>query len=205
MSEEVKTKKIAVIVPSQESRELYNSYLTGYGDFVFEHFSSLEEFNRNAVKSGGCNGFIIDLKAILRSSPSEKEYFHYLLELFPSVRISHSPDKNNVNGDIRGRLFTNENLFDYFFNQMFPREDENAEKSLILIVSGDESRELYQSYLEPYPGIRLSSYPSVEEFHASLTKTSRYSGFVIDLRTMMKAGPEEKSLLHELIDSFPAV
>jgi hypothetical protein len=83
----VEKKKIAVIVPAEESLGIYNAFLSRYTNFSFKHYLSIDEFNKDAAVSGGCDGFIIDWRVILKSSSHEKEYFKYLMKLFPAIRV----------------------------------------------------------------------------------------------------------------------
>jgi Tfp pilus assembly protein PilZ len=201
----VEKKKIAVIIPSKESLEIYNTHLSRYKDFLFKHYLSFDEFNKDMTINHGCDGFVIDWRIILESSPHEKEYFKHLMKLFPTLRISHSLDKSEISGDFRGRMLKDQQLFDYFFYEVFPGTGEKGKKEIILVVENNESRSLYESYLRTYPGISYRSYPSVKEFTARVSKDNCYSGFVIDLRTIMKESPEDRTLLHELIEHFPAI
>jgi hypothetical protein len=198
-------KKIAVIVPSEESLEIYIAFISQYTNFSFKHYISIDEFNNDAAVSGGCDGFIIDWKAILKSGSHEKEYFKHLMKLFPALRVSHSLDKKEVSGDYRGRMLKDSQLFDYFFCQVFPEPKEKENKTIILIAEDNESRSMYESYLRTYPGISYQVYSSVKEFTTSVSKDSSYCGFIIDLETILKESPEDKTLLHELIERFPAV
>ena len=201
----VEKKKIAVIVPSRESLAIYNRFLSRYRNFSFKHYLSIDEFNKDAAVSGGCDGFIIDWRVILKSSSHEKEYFKYLMKLFPAIRISHSLDKKEVSGDFRGKMLKDHRLFDYFFCQVFPGPNEKENKTIILVAKNSESRLLYESYLSAYPGISYQSYSSVKEFMASVSKDSRYCGFIIDLLTIMNESPEDRERLHALIQCFPAL
>lgn len=198
-------KRIAVIVPSRESLGIYNAFLSKYTNFLFKHYLSVDEFNKDAVFSGGCDGFVIDWRVILKSGSQEKEYFKYLLNLFPTIRISHSLDKKEVSGDFRGRMLKDHQLFDYFFYEVFPGSKEKGKKAIILIAENSESRLLYESYLRTYPDISYQGYSSVKEFVASVSKDSSYCGFIIDVKTFMKESPEDRKLLNELIERFPAI
>ena len=201
----VERNKIAVIVPSEESLRIYNTFLSRYANFIFKHYGSIDDFNKDAAVSGGCDGFIIDWKVILKSGFHEKEYFKYLMKLFPTIRVSHSLDKKEVSGDFRGRMLKDQQLFDYFFCEVFPGPKEKENKTIILIAENNETRSLYESYLENYPGVSYRSNSSVKEFTGSVSKDSRYCGFIIDLRTIMNESPEDRTLLHELIECFPAI
>jgi hypothetical protein len=207
MTEEasVEKKKIAVIVPSLESLEIYNKFLSRYANFLFKHYLTIDEFNKDAAVSSGCDGFIIDWRIILKSGFQEKEYFKYLMKLFPTLRISHSLDKKEVSGDFRGRMLKDRQLFDYFFYEVFPGPKEKENKTIILFAENYESRSLYESYLRNYPGISYQSYSSVKEFTTSVSKNSNYCGFIIDIGTIMKESPEDRTLLHGLIEYFPAI
>jgi hypothetical protein len=114
-------------------------------------------------------------------------------------------DKKEVSGDFRGRMLQDQPLFDYFFCEVFPGPKEKKDKSIVLIVENNETRSLYESYLDNYPGISYQHYSSVKEFTAGVSKDSRYCGFIIDLRTIMNESAEDRTLLHELIECFPAI
>lgn len=201
----VEKKKIAVIVPSQESLRVYNAFLSTYTNFSFKHYLSIDEFNNDVAVSGGCDGFIIDWRVILKSGSQQKEYFKYLMRLFPTIRVSHSLDKKEVSGDFRGRMLKDHQLFDYFFYQVFPGPKEKGKKTIILIAEHSESRLVYESYLRTYPGISYQGYSSVKEFITSVSKDSCYCGFIIDVKTIMKESPEDRKLLNELIQRFPTI
>jgi Tfp pilus assembly protein PilZ len=201
----VEKKKIAVIVPSQESLRVYNDFLSRYTNFSFKHYFSIDEFNKDVAVSGSCAGFVIDWRVILNSGSQEKEYFKYLLNLFPTIRVSHSLDKKEVSGDFRGRMLKDHQLFDYFFYEVFPGPKEKRKKTIILIAENSESRLLYESYLRTYPDISYQVYSSVKDFIASVSKDSSYCGFIIDVKTFMKESPEDRKLLNELIERFPAI
>jgi hypothetical protein len=198
-------KKIAVIVPSRESLQVYNAFLSGYTNFSFKHYLSIDEFNKDVAASGSCDGFIIDWRAFLKSGSQQKEYFKYLMKLFPTIRVSHSLDKKEVSGDFRGRMLKDQQLFDYFFYQVFPGPKEKWKKTIILIAESSESRLLYESYLRAYPDISYQGYSSVKEFVATISKDNCYCGFIIDVKTLMKERPEDRKLLQELIERFPAI
>lgn len=201
----VERKKIAVIVPSQESMRVYNAFLSRYTNFLFKHYLSIDEFNNDAAVSTGCDGFIIDWRVILKSSSQQKEYFKYLMQLFPTIRVSHSLDNKEVSGDFRGRMLKDHQLFDYFFYEVFPGSKEEGKRTIILIAKSKESRSVYESYLRTYPGISYQSYSSVKEFIASVSKDCCYCGFIIDVKTIMKERPEDRTMLQELIERFPAI
>jgi len=201
----VEKKKIAVIVPSRESLGIYNTFLSGYSNFLFKNYISIDEFNKDAVVSGGCDGFVIDWRAILKSGSQEKEYFKYLMKLFPTLRISHDLDKKEVSGDFRGRMLKNQQLFDYFFYEVFPGPNKKENKIIILLTENNENRSLYESYLQNYPGISYQGYSSVKEFTNNVSKNINYCGFIIDIETIMKESPEDRSLLHGLIERFPTI
>jgi hypothetical protein len=201
----VEKKKIAVIVPSLESLEIYNKFLSRYANFLFKHYLTIDEFNKDTAVSGGCDGFIIDWRIILKSGFQEKEYFKYLLKLFPTIRVSHSLDKKEVSGDFRGRMLKDHQLFDYFFYEAFPGPKKKENKTIILIAENYESRSLYESYLRNYPGISYQGYSSVKRFTTSVSKSSNYCGFIIDVGTIMKESPEDRAMLHGLIEYFPAI
>jgi len=198
-------KKIAVIVPSSESMAYYDTFFNSYEGFTFLKYNSLDQFNKDLIRIGGCDGFIIDLRAILKSDTEEKEYINYMLELFPSIRVTHTPDKRSVTGYVKGRTLRDGNLFDFFFGRLFPALEGRSVGRIALIVKEKADHDLYESFMADYNDFELIHFPSALAFKESLTPDSRFNGMIVDLRTMMKSSPEEKDFLHELLDSFPAM
>jgi PilZ domain len=202
---EIEKKKVAVIVPSDESRALYHPFLSTYDHIQYFYYRTLDDFTNDAGKVGGCDGFIIDLGTIVKAKAGEKEFVNYLLDIFPSIRISHSPDKKNVIGHVCGRLLKNELLFDhYFYEQLTGNKDYNH-KSIAVIVGDDENRSLYFSYFKEYPIFRFRHFFSAAELMKETEKNHRYCGIIVDLRTILKESPKDKEILNELIDSFPSI
>jgi hypothetical protein len=202
---DMEKKKIAIIVPAAESWDLYRSYLTGYPQIQYFYYPSLEEFTTDAGNVGGYDGFVIDLGTIVKSKDEEKEFFNYLLDIFPSIRISHSPDKKNVIGHSQGRLLKNDELFDHFIYDQLAGEGQEIYKNIAVIVNNDDNLNFYLSYLKKYLGFRFRVYASAEDLLNESQQRNRYCGVIVDIRTMLKAAPGEKEILNELIDSFPAV
>jgi hypothetical protein len=198
------TNKIAVIVPTLESRQLYHSFISQYSGFEFHDYSSFEEFNLDTQNNSGFDGFIIDLRIILKADAEEKPFFYYIMDLFPTIRISHSPDMTTVAGDVRGRSFKNRELFDFFFLKQFERM-EKGKINILLFVNEPETQVLYESRLQAYPAVEMHHYQSVQQCMSVITKRSRFSGIIVDLRTMMKANPGDRDSLHELMEVFPAM
>ncbi len=199
-----KIKKIAVIVPSEESCQLYHSFFSNYSGFEFHDYASFEAFNLDTINTGGCDGYIIDLRIILKSGPEEKKFFQYIAELFPSIRISHSQDMATVSGDIKGRSFKNRQLFDFFFLKQFEWA-ETEKMNILLFVNDAETQNLYEFHIHTYPNVEIFQYQNFQQLMASISKKSRFSGIIVDLRTMMKASPQERESLHELMEVFPAM
>lgn len=197
-------KKIAVIVPSEESRDLYNRFLVNRQGFRIVHYDSLESFNFEAAAINGCDGFIIDMSAIQNAVNGQKEYFNYLLDIFPAVRVTHNPDKTTVIGEIKGRTLRDQALFDFFFTELFSGNSD-GEFVIVIIANDEDSLKLYRSQLDNYKNMTFHYYRSAGEFLNEVSKNNHYRGFIIDLRTMMKASPDEKELMHQLIDNFPAI
>lgn len=197
-------KKIAVIVPSEESRNVYTRFLAGRQGYKMVHYDSLESFNFEAAAINGCDGFIIDMRAILKADEGQKEYFHYLMDIFPAIRLTHNPDRTTVIGEVRGRTLRNQALFDYFFQELFAGAV-GGDHIIVVIANDEDSLELYRSHLKEYKDMTYHYYTSASGFLRAVSKDTRYRGFVVDLRTMLKASSGEKDLLNQLIDNFPAI
>jgi hypothetical protein len=76
---------------------------------------------------------------------------------------------------------------------------------IILIVDNEERQRLYDVPLSHYKNVSIERYKSAREFRNSITKNSHFSGFIIDLRTLIKTKTEEKNFLYELRESFPVM
>lgn len=205
-------KEIAVIVPDRETLELYNNYLSRYEteDYVIKYYLSLDELSRDMLKCPGYAGFIVDLRIILKADPCNKEFFYYLIEHFPFIRISHTIDKKTIQGTIQGKDLTDKALFDYFFKHIYApgkeeKQKQKQERNVVLIVNNKETKALYESFLGVYQDISFHHYSSAEAFLNRTSREDRYCGFIFDSRTMLKSKPGEKDFLSELTENFPVV
>ncbi|MCP4220577.1 MAG: PilZ domain-containing protein [bacterium] len=198
-------RQIVVIAPSQQSLDIYDSYIVKHKqkDFVVRPFFSFQDFSKEMATSPHYAGFIVDMRSIIKADPGDKEFFYYLIESFPVIRISHTIDQDIVKGNIRGKTLQGDELFDYFFEAVFQAPRPN--KQIILFSVNPESQKLYDDFLIRYPGITVHRFSKASQFKNTIGMNSRYSGFIIDLRTMMRANADDKDFFNELIDSFPAI
>jgi hypothetical protein len=208
----VKQKEVAVLVSDQETRGLYYNYLSKYKteDYVIKYYLSLDELSRDMLKCPGYAGFIVDLRIILKADPCNKEFFSYLIEYFPFVRISHTVDKKTIQGTIQGKNLSNKSLFDYFFrhlNAPVKKKEQKIkhERNVVLIVNNEESKALYEPFLGGYKDISFHFYSSAEAFLKRTSKENLYCGFIFDSRTMLESKPGEKDYFNEISDNFPVM
>lgn len=80
-----------------------------------------------------------------------------------------------------------------------------AKKNIVLIVDNEERQNLYDAPLSNYQNISIERFKSAREFRHSISQKKNYSGFIIDLRTLIKTRPGDKSFLYELMESFPVM
>lgn len=205
-------REIAVIVPDQETVGFYYNYLSRYGieDYVIKYYLSLDELSRDMLKCPGYAGFIVDLRIILKADPCNKEFFYYLLEHFPFIRISYNADKKTIQGTIQGKDLMDKALFDYFFEHLHApgkkrEQKKKQERNIVLIVNNEESKVLYESFLEGYKDISFHHHSSAEAFLNRTLKEDRYCGFIFDSKTMQESKPGEKDFFNELINNFPVM
>ncbi|MCP4146534.1 MAG: PilZ domain-containing protein [bacterium] len=202
-----KKRQVILIVPAQESIDLYKGYLSAYKnkEFSFKYFKSFEELSMEMSGIWNYAGFIIDLRCILKAQECDKEFFYYLLENFPVIRITHSRDKKIVNGNIQGLSLQNRELFDYFFKSIHLPSKAEMENKVVIISKNKESLALYEEQLAQYDEFNIECYSSGSEFLENTSPQNLFTGFLIDLRTTIKASFEEKELYTEIFNSFPAI
>jgi Tfp pilus assembly protein PilZ len=80
-----------------------------------------------------------------------------------------------------------------------------AKKNIVLIVDNEERQSLYDAPLSNYQNVSIERFKSAREFRHNSCPQKNYSGFIIDLRTLIKAKPGDKSFLYELMESFPVM
>ena len=76
--------------------------------------------------------------------------------------------------------------------------------NLVLIVKEEKDQAFYQSHLASYEDIELEVFPSFLEFrnqcHGKL-----YSGFLVDIRTLIRSAGGEKLFFSHLLQFFPVM
>ena len=80
-----------------------------------------------------------------------------------------------------------------------------VKKNIVLIVDNEERQNLYDAPLANYKNVSIERFKSEREFRDSISPKKYYSGFIIDLRTLIKTRPGDKSFLYELTESFPVM
>lgn len=197
-------KEIVIIAPNPESLALYKNGVSKYATIPVNTFHSVKDFSESLSATKNYYGFIIDLRVLLKASEGDKEFFYYLIETFPVVRISHSADMSIIKGNIKGQNLENEKLFTFFLSDLKNPEKEDTAPKYILIVKETENEKRYLDYFQKYK-LNIKSYESIESFISSMNDEEYYSGFLIDMRVVLKSRLKSKDLLNELTDSFPTV
>jgi Tfp pilus assembly protein PilZ len=90
-------------------------------------------------------------------------------------------------------------------NLVFSQIMKKAEKNIVLIVDDVEIQRLYDIPLSNYQNVSIERFISAREFRDSISQKKNYTGFIIDLRTLIKTKPDDKSFLYELMASFPVM
>jgi len=80
-----------------------------------------------------------------------------------------------------------------------------AKKNIVLIVDDEERQKLYDAPLANYKNVSIERFKSAREFRESISPQKNYLGFIIDLRTLIKTKPGDKSIIYELMESFPVM
>ena len=80
-----------------------------------------------------------------------------------------------------------------------------AKKNIALIVDNEERQSLYVAPIANYKNVSIERFRSAREFRDSISQKKNYYGFIIDLRTLIKTSPGDKSFLYELMESFPVM
>jgi hypothetical protein len=72
-------------------------------------------------------------------------------------------------------------------------------------VDNEERQNLYDAPLSNYQNVSIERFKSAWEFRHNSCPQKNYSGFIIDLRTLIKTKPGDKSYIYELKESFPVM
>ena len=75
---------------------------------------------------------------------------------------------------------------------------------LALIVGDEKSSGFYQNHLASYADISLEVYPNFIDFR-NQSRGKLYSGFLVDIRTLIKSSSGEKLLFSHLLQHFPVI
>jgi hypothetical protein len=80
---------------------------------------------------------------------------------------------------------------------------ENAIR-LVLVVNDKKNQKFYEQHLASYDDIELEIFPSLVDFR-NQSHGKLYSGFLVDIRTLIKSGGGEKLLFSHLLQHFPVM
>jgi len=78
------------------------------------------------------------------------------------------------------------------------------EIKLVLIVNDEKNKAFYQNNLSSYDDIALEVYPNLIDFR-NQSHGKLYSGFLVDIRTLIKSSSGEKLLFSHLLQHFPVM
>jgi hypothetical protein len=76
--------------------------------------------------------------------------------------------------------------------------------NLVLIAKDEADQAFYQSHLSSYEDIELEVYPGLMEFR-NQSHGKLYSGFLVDIRTLIKSTGGEKLFFSHLLQFFPVM
>ena len=76
--------------------------------------------------------------------------------------------------------------------------------TLVLIVNDEKNKVFYQNHLSSYDDIALEVYPNFIDFR-NQSHGKLYSGFLVDIRTLIKSSSGEKLLFSHLLQHFPVM
>ena len=113
-----KSIRIALITKDKAAQSFYRKCLSVYEDVVLEVYSRIENF-RAESPAKLYSGFIVDLRTLIRSSASEKNFFYPLFEAFPVIRVTRKLGSESFSGLILGENLGHlkgRALFDVFIN-----------------------------------------------------------------------------------------
>lgn len=207
-SDKPRTKKIAAIAPEDGCMDEYGVYLARRGDYAVDHYPTLAAFRATSPVNQEYRGFIVDLRSLLKADSADKEAFYRLMETYPVMRIAQTRGGSGVTGNIRGKTLKDGELFSFFFELVAQQNEKVRKTRLGVLAASTKSRELYARFLEPFKDMcDLEYYASGGELSAGLTENpyKLYNGFIIDLKTLLKAEMNDKDFYYELIESFPVL
>lgn len=75
---------------------------------------------------------------------------------------------------------------------------------LVLIVSDEKNKAFYQNHLSSYDDVELEVFPDFIDFR-NQSHGKLYSGFLVDIRTLIKSSSGEKLLFSHLLQHFPVM
>ena len=75
---------------------------------------------------------------------------------------------------------------------------------LVLIVSDENNKAFYQNHLSSYDDVELEVFPDFIDFR-NQSDGKLYSGFLVDIRTLIKSSSGEKLLFSHLLQHFPVI
>ncbi len=78
-------------------------------------------------------------------------------------------------------------------------------KEIVLVAPSRESMALYKNYLTVYRGFQFRPYFQLEEFTKDMFNGQSYVGFIVDLRSILKADPNARDSFEDLTKSFPLI
>lgn len=78
------------------------------------------------------------------------------------------------------------------------------EIKLVMIVNDKKNQAFYQKHLSSYDDIALEVYPNFIDFR-NQSYGKLYSGFLVDIRTLIKSSSGEKLLFTHLLQHFPVM
>ncbi|CAB1057054.1 hypothetical protein D1BOALGB6SA_1793 [Olavius sp. associated proteobacterium Delta 1] len=78
------------------------------------------------------------------------------------------------------------------------------ELKLVLIVNDEKNQAFYKNHLSSYDDIALEVYPNFIDFR-NQSHGKLYSGFLVDIRTLIKSSSGEKLLFSHLLQHFPVM
>ena len=106
MTKKEENLRIALISMESEDSDYYKNLLGDYDFIKLDSNTTIHQFKR-ACLDKVYSGFIIDNRTLITSTMDDKEFFFSLCEGFPVIRISRSPDSNNVNCVVEGKNMGN--------------------------------------------------------------------------------------------------
>jgi len=73
---------------------------------------------------------------------------------------------------------------------------------VVLIALSNENRKIYYEMLQPFTDISLLSFSTLHQFQKNC-KTEKFSGIIIDIRTLIRATSADKDFYSSLAQGFP--